>query len=80
VTDVWLELLRIPRIGANDNFFDIGGHSLLAAWVVARLQEAFDIEISIRTLFDAPTVRALADEIAAALRRTGSDRIRRNAW
>ena len=80
VTDVWLELLKIPRIGANDNFFDIGGHSLLAAWVVARLREAFDIEISIRTLFDAPTVRALADEIAAALRRTGSDRIRRNAW
>lgn len=60
---IWASLL--PKIapenlGINDNFFELGGHSLLATRVVADIAHAFDLEISVRTIFEAPTIAQLA--------------------
>ncbi|PTL75058.1 non-ribosomal peptide synthetase [Vitiosangium sp. GDMCC 1.1324] len=60
VADIWAPLLKQARVGARDNFFELGGHSLLAAQVATRLREALRMELSVRVLFEAPTVAELA--------------------
>lgn len=63
VIDIWKELLGADWIGAEDNFFERGGHSLLGTMVLARIREQFDIELSIRAIFEAPTPQALGERI-----------------
>ncbi|HVR99435.1 MAG TPA: amino acid adenylation domain-containing protein [Thermoanaerobaculia bacterium] len=60
VASVWSELLGVERVGAEDDFFDLGGHSLLAVRALARLREAFGVELPLRRLFEHPSVRGLA--------------------
>jgi acyl carrier protein len=57
---IWSKLLGVERIGVHDNFFELGGHSLLAIRVLARVQDAFTIDIPFRAIFDSPTVSGLA--------------------
>ncbi len=57
------DLLNVSAVGRNENFFLLGGHSLLGAQLIARLRKKFGAEISLRALFEAPTVAALAAEI-----------------
>jgi amino acid adenylation domain-containing protein len=63
LASIWSEVLGGVRVGINDNFFELGGHSLLATQVMSRVREAFGIEIALRTLFEQPTVRELAETI-----------------
>ena len=63
---VWSEVLGVSRIGLDDDFFAIGGHSLLAAKLFARLDEEFGRSLPLGVLFAAPTVRALAERYRAA--------------
>ena len=63
VWDIWAEVLNTREFGIHDSFFDLGGHSLQATQVVARLRRALRAEISLRSLFEAPTVAALAEAV-----------------
>ncbi|MBE9019476.1 amino acid adenylation domain-containing protein, partial [Chroococcidiopsidales cyanobacterium LEGE 13417] len=67
LVEIWAEVLRLERIGINDNFFDLGGHSLLVTQVVSRVRDAFEIELPLRDFFAAPTVADLAVKIAQKL-------------
>jgi len=62
---VWRAVLEVDRIGVHDDFFDLGGHSLSAAQVVARLQDAFELSLPVATLFERPTVAELAEAVRA---------------
>jgi amino acid adenylation domain-containing protein len=63
---IWAEVLKIERIGVLDNFFELGGHSLLAAQVIARVRKYVGVEVPVRSLFEEPTVAALASALARA--------------
>src|SRR5205807_2470781 len=64
---IWSEVLRLPRIGTDDNFFDCGGNSLLAGQAIARVRRLFKVHAPVTWLFEAPTVRAFAPLVAAAM-------------
>ena len=57
------EVLGIDRIGINDNFFDLGGHSLLVLLLTNRIRAHFNVNLPVRVVFDAPTVAQLSDKI-----------------
>lgn len=60
LTEIWQEVLGIKVIGVRDNFFDLGGHSLLGVKLFAQIEKAFDKKLPLTTLFQAPTVEQLA--------------------
>jgi amino acid adenylation domain-containing protein len=64
LASVWQEVLGLDRVGVHDNFFDLGGHSLLLVRVQRRIAEAFGHEVPILTLFQQPTIAALAAHLA----------------
>jgi len=57
---IWADVLNLKRIGIHDDFFDLGGHSLKAAQVRARMCDAFQLELPLRSLFEMPTIAELA--------------------
>jgi len=59
-------LLGVEAVSVQDNFFLLGGHSLLGTQLIVRVREVFGVELSLRTLFDAPTIADLATEIERA--------------
>ncbi|WP_338861871.1 amino acid adenylation domain-containing protein (plasmid) [Mycetohabitans rhizoxinica] len=62
---IWAELLGVKRISRHDSFFALGGHSLLAVQMISRSRTALGLSISMRTLFEAPTLAALAQRVSA---------------
>ncbi|GHG84268.1 non-ribosomal peptide synthetase [Comamonas sp. JC664] len=60
---IWRDVLSVEQVGARDNFFDLGGQSMKAVQVVARIQEAWRVEVSLRVLFEHPTLEALAKHL-----------------
>jgi NAD(P)-dependent dehydrogenase (short-subunit alcohol dehydrogenase family)/acyl carrier protein len=63
VVAVWEELFGIQRVGASDNFFEMGGNSLLAIQLVSRLRKELQLELPLNALFESPTVAGLAAAI-----------------
>ncbi|TAJ01879.1 MAG: polyketide synthase, partial [Planctomycetota bacterium] len=62
----WKELLGVASVGVRDNFFDLGGHSLIAVRLFARIKRAFQVDFPISLLFEAPTIERCAAAIRAA--------------
>lgn len=61
---IWGQVLGLEKVGIADNFFEIGGNSLLATQVISRLRSALSVEIPLRSLFSNPTIASFADAIA----------------
>src|SRR5581483_4355167 len=68
---IWSQVLGLGRIGVKEDFFDLGGHSLLGMRVVAQVREVFEVELPLRAVFEAPTVEALSQRIEQ-LQRAGA--------
>ena len=60
---LWGEVLGLEQVGRYDNFFELGGHSLLATRLIARIRDTFKVDLSLRRLFERPTLTAVADFI-----------------
>ncbi len=71
VAQIWGEVLKLERISTDENFFDLGGHSLLATQVISRIRETFQLEIPLRTMFEAPVLDSFAAALESA-RETGA--------
>ncbi|HEX8276906.1 MAG TPA: amino acid adenylation domain-containing protein [Longimicrobiaceae bacterium] len=69
---IWAEVLGIERVGAGESFFALGGQSLLATQVVSRIRRVFAVELPLRAVFEAPTVRDLAARVEEARRGEGA--------
>jgi amino acid adenylation domain-containing protein len=67
VAQIWAEVLGLPRIGVDDNFFAIGGHSLLGVRILTRMRQAFGLDLSMSLMFERPTIAAAAARVEELL-------------
>ena len=63
IAAIWREVLGLPRIGLRDDFFALGGHSLLATQIISRTRQACDVELPLRTLFEASELGAFSEQV-----------------
>jgi amino acid adenylation domain-containing protein len=68
LTSVWSEILSVKRVGINDNFFDLGGHSLLVTQITLRVRQIFKVNLPLRIMFEAPTIAGFAEKVEEAIR------------
>ena len=67
LAEIWAQTLGLKQVGSHDNFFDLGGASIPAVQVLAQVAQTFQVELPLRSLFEAPTVATLSERIEAAL-------------
>jgi tyrocidine synthetase-3 len=70
ILNIWCDILKTKKISITDNFFDIGGNSLLAISVFSKIKSAFNIEFGLRVFFESPRIKDLAEAIDIALQRS----------
>jgi amino acid adenylation domain-containing protein len=66
LSDLWRQLLGVEQIGRDESFFALGGHSLLAARLIVRIRDVLQVEISVRSIFESPTIAGMAAYVEAA--------------
>jgi len=64
---IWVDVLGVDRIGIHDNFFDLGGHSLMVIQLMSRVRKAFQVELPLRDVFTTPTIKEIADMLEARI-------------
>ncbi len=64
--EIWADVLLLPQVGIHDNFFALGGHSLLVHRIVSRVRQVFGVEVPWRLLFEQPTVAEMAEALEQA--------------
>jgi acyl-coenzyme A synthetase/AMP-(fatty) acid ligase/acyl carrier protein len=79
LAEVWSNMLHIEKISMNDNFFDLGGHSILAAQLVTQLRKAFGVEVPLHNVFRAPTIAEFASMVESLLWTNGPPQAVTNA-
>src|SRR5262249_38476998 len=67
ILEIWSELLGNGSHGLNDNFFEVGGHSLLAVRLMSRVRDVFQIDLPLQSIFEFPTISGLTIEVNRAL-------------
>jgi acyl carrier protein len=67
LAQMWQTLLAVEQVGLNDHFFHLGGHSLLATQLVSAIRSELNVELSLLTIFDIPTLGALAQHVSNKL-------------
>ena len=67
VAGIWESLLKIEKVGIHESFFDLGGHSILAARLMARIRSSFGVQLPLHHIFRTPTISGLATLIESKL-------------
>jgi amino acid adenylation domain-containing protein len=65
IAGIWAEVLKLETVGRQDHFLELGGRSINAVQVVSRIRQAFQVELSVQSLFENPTLSALAERVDA---------------
>jgi len=73
IAKIWQEALGQSKVGLDDNFFDLGGHSLIATSILSRVRNAFNISLPLRVIFETPTVRSLSEHVETLMWNVSSD-------
>jgi hypothetical protein len=76
LSGIWAEVLEVGAVGVNDNFFDLGGHSLTATLLISRVRARVEIDVPLQAVFEAPTIKEFAarlDAVRMALKQQNSD-------
>ena len=76
IVGIWEEVLGVKGLGINEDFFDLGGHSLLGARLIARINDAFRVNLSLHSIFQSPTIAGLSQAIVQnQIAQAGADQI-----
>ena len=67
IASVWRNLLKVKKVGVHDKFFDLGGHSLIATQIIARIRESFKIDLPLKLLFEGYDIHELAKKVDDAI-------------
>ncbi|MDJ0843783.1 amino acid adenylation domain-containing protein [Crocosphaera sp.] len=63
IANIWKQVLSLKSVGIHDNFFELGGHSLLGTQIISRIRDSLKIEVSLKLLFECPTIAELSEHI-----------------
>ena len=66
LAQIWREILELERVGIHDDFFDLGGNSLVAMQIIAKVTNTVEVYLPLHSLFDTPTIAGLAQQIELA--------------